>query len=75
MLKKSTDVQVGNEKYEGFIIDLAEKIASIVGFNYTIVPTKAHGSIDKNGRWNGMIRELLEEVSFLYGFFATLQAL
>ena len=62
MLKKTTDVLDGNEKYEGFIIDLAKEIATIVGFNYTIVPTKSHGSMDKSGQWNGMIRELLEEV-------------
>ena len=42
--------------------DLAKKIASIVGFNFTIVPTKSHGSM-KNGQWNGMIKELLEEVN------------
>ena len=34
----------------------------IVGFNFTIVPTDGYGSVDKDGRWNGMIRELLEEV-------------
>ena len=43
-------------------MDLADEIAAVVGFNYTIVPTNAHGSIDKNGQWNGMIQELLEEV-------------
>ena len=63
MLKKTTDVLDGNEKYEGFIVDLAKEIAAIVGFNYTIVPTKSHGSMDKSGQWNGMIRELLEEVN------------
>ena len=57
MLKKDSEGQ-----YEGFVVDLAEKIASIVGFNYTIMPTKAHGSVDKSGQWNGMIKELLEEV-------------
>ena len=58
MLKKDSD------QYEGFVVDLAREIATIVGFNYTIVPTKKHGSVDKSGQWNGMIKELLEEVSF-----------
>ena len=62
MQKKTSERLEGNSKYEGFIVDLASEIAAIVGFNYTIVPTNAHGSIDKNGQWNGMIRELLEEV-------------
>ena len=63
MLKKTTDSLEGNDKYEGFIVDLAKKIASIVGFNFTIVPTKSHGSMNNNGQWNGMIKELLEEVN------------
>ena len=44
------------------MVDLAENIARIVGFKYTIVPTDGYGSVGKDGRWDGMIRELLEEV-------------
>ena len=66
MLKKTSKRLEGNDKYEGFVVDLAREIANIVGFNYTILPTNAHGSVDKNGQWNGMIRELLEEVSIYY---------
>ena len=62
MLKKGAEKLDGNDKYEGFVIDLAEKISIIVGFNYSLVPTNGHGSVDKSGRWNGMIEELLEEV-------------
>ncbi len=66
MLKKNFVENSGtgksSNKYEGFVVDLADEIAAVVGFNYTIVPTNAHGSIDKNGQWNGMIQELLEEV-------------
>ena len=62
MLKETTDSLEGNDKYEGFIVDLAKEIASIVGFNFTIVPTKSHGS-EEDGQWNGMIKELLEEVN------------
>lgn len=67
MLKKDSEGQ-----YEGFVVDLAKEIATIVGFNYTIMPTKAHGSVDKSGQWNGMIKELLEEVNekaFFTAFF------
>ena len=45
------------------MVDLASEIARIVGFTYKIVLTNGYGSIGKDGRWNGMIRELLEEVS------------
>ena len=44
------------------MVDLAENIARIVGFNYKIVPTDGYGSIGKDERWDGMIREILEEV-------------
>ena len=56
-----------NNKYKGFVVDLAEHIAKIVGFQYEIVPTNGYGSVGKDGRWDGMIRELLEEViQFIY---------
>ena len=45
------------------MVDLASEIAGIVGFTYKIVPTDGYGSVGKDGRWNGMIRELLEEVA------------
>ena len=43
-------------------MDLADNIAKIVGFKYKIAPTNGYGSLGKDGRWDGMIRELLEEV-------------
>ena len=43
-------------------MDLADNIAKIVGFKYKIIPTNGYGSLGKDGRWDGMIRELLEEV-------------
>ena len=66
MLKKNSENFEGNDKYEGFVIDLANQIAAIVGFNYTLVPTKGHGSVDAKGQWNGMIKEILEEVNIYY---------
>ena len=52
----------GNDRYEGFVVDLAMEISRIVGFNFTIRITDGYGSVDERGQWNGMIRELLEEV-------------
>ena len=36
MLKKTSERLEGNDKYEGFAVDLAQQIATIVGFNYTL---------------------------------------
>ena len=60
----------GSESYEGFVVDLASAISKIIGFNFTIIPTDGYGSVDKDGRWNGMIRELLEEVRQIFRLFS-----
>ena len=36
MLKKTSERLEGNDKYEGLAVDLAQQIATIVGFNYTL---------------------------------------
>ena len=55
----------GNDRFEGYCIDLLEEISKILGFNYTVyeVPDKMHG-IPHNvtGEWNGIIRELKDKV-------------
>ncbi len=66
-LDSTTAGRKGNDRFEGFVLDLAQEIAEIVGFNFTIVPTDGYGSVDQDGNWNGMIRELLEEVHFFSG--------
>lgn len=66
MLKKSDKALVGNDRFEGFCIDLLRELANILGFTYEIrlVPDGKYGSQDDKGQWNGMIRELIEHVSF-----------
>jgi len=53
------------EEYEGFCVDLAEKIAKLVGFDYKIRPVRdnKYGSKEENGGWNGMVGELVRHVS------------
>lgn len=54
-----------NNRYEGFCVDLLEKVANIVGFNYTIqlVHDRAHGIQDNvTQKWNGMVGEIVEKV-------------
>ena len=57
----------GNDRYEGYCADLAEKIAAEVGIEYEIVPVAdfAYGSRDENKTWNGMVGELVRNVSFV----------
>lgn len=56
----------GNDRYEGYSIDLIEEISKILGFKYVfeLVPDNAYGSYDKNTKkWNGLVKQLLEHVS------------
>lgn len=56
----------GNDRYEGFSKDLMNAIASRMNFKYTLVlvKDKSYGIIDKvTGKWNGMVREILDRVS------------
>ena len=61
MLKEKSETLVGNDRYEGYSVDLVEEISKILHFNYTIklVEDGKYGSFDKEtGKWNGMIGEL-----------------
>ncbi|XP_076008787.1 glutamate receptor ionotropic, kainate 3 [Genypterus blacodes] len=62
MLKKSDKALVGNDRFEGFCIDLLKELSSVLGFSYEIrlVPDGKYGSQDEKGQWNGMVRELIE---------------
>ncbi len=57
---------VGNDKYKGYCVDLLEKISKICGFNYTIklVEDGLHGAF-VNGKWNGIVNELIEKVKII----------
>ena len=66
MRKRSAHRLTGNDRFEGFCVSLLDEISAILGFNYTLVPIKdnVYGSKDSvSGVWNGMIRELLTQVS------------
>ena len=47
---------VGNDRYEGYCVDLANKVAEAIGFNYTIkvVSDGNYGQLLKNRTWDGM---------------------
>lgn len=55
----------GNHYFEGFCIDLAQKVTEVLNItNYTIcvVQDGQYGSIQANQTWNGMIGELMQKV-------------
>ncbi|CAL1678143.1 unnamed protein product [Lasius platythorax] len=54
----------GNARYEGFCIELLQKIAHMVGFAYRIelVPDGKYGVYDyETGEWNGIVRQLMDK--------------
>lgn len=65
MYRKSVPDLKGNDRFEGFCIDLLKELSHILGFMYDIrvVEDGKYGSQDEKGQWNGMIRELIDHVS------------
>lgn len=63
MLKESAAQLSGNDRFEGFGIDLIHELSLMLGFNYTfrIQEDGVYGSA-VGGQWNGMVKELLEHV-------------
>lgn len=65
MLRESSYELRGNERYEGFAIDLIDKISKLEGFKYTLVLRNdgKNGEFDKAlGKWTGMIGDVLKGV-------------
>ncbi|XP_018578369.1 glutamate receptor ionotropic, kainate 2-like isoform X2 [Anoplophora glabripennis] len=63
MLKPQPNL-VGNDRFEGFCIDLLKEIASMVSFEYRIVlvPDGKYGAFDfETGEWNGIVRQLMDK--------------
>ncbi|XP_023677099.1 glutamate receptor 1a isoform X8 [Paramormyrops kingsleyae] len=62
MLKKNHEQLVGNDKYEGYCVELAAEIAKHVGYGYKleIVADGKYGARDPDSKmWNGMVGELV----------------
>lgn len=55
----------GNARFEGYAVDLIEEIAESVGFAYEFVLVEKYGKYDTvTKEWSGLIRELMDRVSF-----------
>ncbi|KAF7697045.1 glutamate receptor 4b isoform X2 [Silurus meridionalis] len=62
MLKKNWEMYKGNDRYEGYCVDLAYEIANHIGIKYkiSIVPDGKYGARDPDTKiWNGMVGELV----------------
>ncbi|CAG9769593.1 unnamed protein product [Ceutorhynchus assimilis] len=64
MLKETSENLVGNERYEGFSIDLIHELSLLEGFNYTFTVQHDGKNGNKvNGRWTGMIGAVIDGVA------------
>lgn len=66
MFKKSDKPLYGNDRFEGYCIDLLRELSGILGFRYELrlVEDGKYGALDEGtGQWNGMVRELMDHVS------------
>lgn len=54
----------GSISYEGYCIDLLNKLAENLHFSYEIhpFPDEVYGAELENGSWNGLIGELINQV-------------
>ena len=54
-----------NGNYEGFCIDLMDKLSEIMGFSYrfSLVEDGQFGGQNEDGSWNGMVGDLVNHVS------------
>ena len=64
MLKKGSHNRTGNDRYEGYAVELTQRISEILRFSYEIyiVPDGKFGILQEDGLWNGIIGELLRGV-------------
>ncbi|XP_038936721.1 glutamate receptor ionotropic, kainate 4 isoform X4 [Rattus norvegicus] len=61
MLKGNHQDMEGNDRYEGFCVDMLKELAEILRFNYKIrlVGDGVYGVPEANGTWTGMVGELI----------------
>ncbi|XP_043854023.1 glutamate receptor ionotropic, kainate 4 isoform X3 [Dromiciops gliroides] len=61
MLKGNHQEMEGNDRYEGFCVDMLKELSEILRFNYKIrlVGDGVYGVPEANGTWTGMVGELI----------------
>ncbi|XP_039620132.1 glutamate receptor ionotropic, kainate 4 isoform X1 [Polypterus senegalus] len=61
MLRPNHQELEGNDRYEGFCVDMLKELAEILKFNFKIrlVADGVYGVPEANGTWTGMVGELM----------------
>lgn len=64
MLRQNHQDLEGNDRYEGFCVDMLKELADILKFKYRIrlVGDGLYGVPGTNGTWTGMVGELISRV-------------
>lgn len=66
MLKNDSATLEGDDRFEGFAVDLMAALSKELGFNYTFIiqEDKEYGEPSEKNRsdWNGMIGRLMRKV-------------
>lgn len=64
MLRQNHQELEGNDRYEGFCVDMLKELADILKFKYRIrlVGDGLYGVPGANGTWTGMVGELISRV-------------
>ena len=64
MLRPNHQDLEGNDRYEGFCVDMLKELADILKFKYRIrlVGDRLYGVPGANGTWTGMVGELISRV-------------
>lgn len=66
MLKQDPEALEGDDRFEGFAVDVIKELSNILGFNYTFLIQEDNKSGERvkgstNGSWDGMIGRLMRE--------------
>lgn len=63
MRKETSQTLFGNDQYEGFVIELIDKLSLRLNFNYTFIlqEDRDYGSAINETHWSGMIGELMAD--------------
>lgn len=65
MLRQNHQELEGNNRYEGFCVDMLKELADTLKFKYRIrlVADGVYGVPGANGTWTGMVGELISRVN------------
>lgn len=71
MYKKSDKPLYGNDRFEGYCLDLLKELSNILGFIYEVklVSDGKYGAQNDKGEWNGMVKELIDHVRLNHSLF------